>query len=123
MYTEHQIRNLGTIKTEYPEHANVRNVRIAHLYVKIYVLISHCFDICGVHDMTVCYFSLKKNTENHFLMFYILNSCLCFVVSLQDLIRFDGAIFHRNMEKFEMASEQCMKVLESAIEPIWIFSE
>lgn len=28
-------------------------VRVAHLYVKMYVLISHCMDVCGFHGLTV----------------------------------------------------------------------
>lgn len=58
LYTEHKIRN-----TEY-NHKFVRRadnhrigntdfVRIAHLYVKMYVLISHSLDACGLHALTV----------------------------------------------------------------------
>lgn len=72
LYTEHQIRNLGTYKTEYPEQPNVRYVRMAHLYVKIYVLISHCFDICGVHEMTVWFF-IQEDNRNYSPLFFIPN--------------------------------------------------
>lgn len=54
LYTEYQIRNLGRNTAEYPEQPDAYYVRIAHLYVKIYVLISRCFVICGLYHMTVC---------------------------------------------------------------------
>ncbi|XP_031641258.1 uncharacterized protein LOC116352656 [Contarinia nasturtii] len=91
LYTEHKIRNLGSAKIDYPQTPNADYVRIAHLYVKIYVLISHCLDVCGLHEMT-------------------------------DLIRFEGPLFHKTMEKFDISNDSQMRVLHSSIESIFIFS-
>ena len=41
---------------------------------------------------------------------------------LQDLIRFDGAIYHKTMEKFEIASEEQIEALNKILEPIFIFT-
>lgn len=53
LYTEHKLRDLKSHQATYPQQPNVHYVRIAHLYVKMYVVISHCLDICGLHEMTV----------------------------------------------------------------------
>lgn len=62
LHTEHDVRNLGayarTNKAR-PKYANAEYVRIAHLYVKMYVLISHALDACGLHGMTV---SINNNS-------------------------------------------------------------
>lgn len=53
LYTEHQIRNSHAPRTRYSGFPNAEFVRIAHLFVKMYVLISHTLDACGLRDMTV----------------------------------------------------------------------
>lgn len=58
LFTEQKIRTQAPNKIEYPLELNVKFIRIAHLYVKMYVLISRCLDICGLHEMTV---SFKMN--------------------------------------------------------------
>lgn len=45
-----------------------------------------------------------------------------FYFSLQDLLRFDGAFFHKTMEKFEIANDEQIKTLNSILEPIFIFT-
>lgn len=59
LYTEHDVRNKLHTRMTVTVHQNIPNVhwvRIAQLYVKLYVLISHCLDVCGLHDLTVSYF-------------------------------------------------------------------
>lgn len=57
LFTEHRVRNQGSpARIEYPQAPNADFIRIAHLYVKMYVLISHCLDVCGLHDQTVSVF-------------------------------------------------------------------
>lgn len=116
MYTEQQIQTMRPHKTGYPESPNAHYIRIAHLYVKMYVLISHCFEICGLNHMTVCFdllvFLLKINENFEFEIF----------IYFQDLLRFDGASFHKNMVKFEKETKQLVDSLESSIKSLWIFS-
>lgn len=60
LHTEHEVRNLGAdVRTDAirSQYGNAEFVRIAHLYVKMYVLISHTLDACGLHKVTV---SVKK---------------------------------------------------------------
>lgn len=63
LYTEHEIRTLGAIHTTYPRYANAETVRIAHLYVKIYMMISRCMSACGLHKLTVSFEPKKKKTK------------------------------------------------------------
>lgn len=72
--TEQKSRSPGSVQVDYPDAMNVHFVRIAHLYVKIYVLVSHCLDICGLHDMTVSVYHffpslILYNYRNSFVYF------------------------------------------------------
>lgn len=53
LYTENRIRKIGVPKVEYPQTPDAHYIRISHLYVKMYILISHCLDVCGMHELTV----------------------------------------------------------------------
>ncbi|XP_055321007.1 uncharacterized protein LOC129577628 [Sitodiplosis mosellana] len=52
LITEYKIHRCGSSKFELHNVPNIHYIRIAHLYVKMYVVISHCLGICGLRDMT-----------------------------------------------------------------------
>lgn len=84
----------------------------------MYVLISHCLDVCGLHEMTV---SLEINFGFSFFEKIVIDSDLKMLTLFQDLIKFDGPIFHRQMEKFEKATDEEMQRFVSSTKPIWVF--
>lgn len=51
--TEYRVMIEREMNSIYPKVPNAQFIRIAHLYTKLYVLINHCFDICGLHGLTV----------------------------------------------------------------------
>lgn len=58
LMTEYEITQSGTcIKVELQKVPNIHFIRIAHLYVKMFILISHCMDICGFRNITVDVYS------------------------------------------------------------------
>lgn len=56
MITENYARNLRMHqeKVDQLEKLNTHFIRIAHLYTKMYSLISHCLEVCGLFHFTVC---------------------------------------------------------------------
>lgn len=126
LYTEHEVRNINIhiANEKYPTYGDSEFVRIAHLYVKMYVLISHTLDACGLHGMTVSIkqFKLIYSTTDEILVSPFLNSVSFFLCPKKDLVRFVGPLFHKNMTSFQQATVEEMEVFQSTIEPIWMFS-
>lgn len=58
--TEYRVMVERERETIYPKVSNAQFIRIAHLYTKLYVLINHCFDICGQRGLTVIYIICNK---------------------------------------------------------------
>lgn len=97
-------------RIDFPEKINLRTVRIAHLYTKMYLFIRNCMETCGLYKYTV-----SSNRSNDIRFLFTIWQIIRFRLQCHDYVMFDGRYFHQTLEEINSSPAQ----KRAALRHVW----